>query len=497
MRKLSTYIILIIINSMLWKVHAQVNCITDPPVAPQLMSVSVEPETGFTVLNWALSPSPDIAAYIIYTYKDGDGMPVDTIWDPAATSHILPTVSTKYYSTSYVISAMRLPRCTSILSNSLTTIYLQAIIDSCSRTLTIRWNRYPSQPKKVESYTIFQSVNNDILNKLTDVPADSSSYAIMDFLTGQTYCFYVQANLEDGTVSTSNKICAVIKMQKPPAWINADYATVETDKEIHLSFTIDDDTDIKTYSLEKKTGPTGAFSEIKRFSDISGSLAYNDQDADLNRVNYYRLSAINNCNIPLATSNICSNIVLSLNKEGDNLLFTWNPYRQWNGDILSYRLFSDTGEGYRETDVISSADTSAILSYKDIMYNVTGSTVCFFLSATETGNVHGISGESHSCTICTEPLEIITVPNLFTPDNDLVNDRFKPVLSFTPGEYHLVINDTKGRTVFDTRDYLEEWDGTFNGTPSSQGVYLWFLDLKTPSGKSIKRTGTVTIIRKH
>lgn len=497
MRKNIIYIVLVILNSLVWRAHAQVDCITDPPLAPGLTSVSVVPQTGFTVLNWTLSPSPDIAAYIIYTYKNGDGMPVDTIWDPTATSHTLPTVSTKYYSTSYVIAAMRLPRCTSILSNSLSTIYLNAVIDSCKRILTLSWNSYPSEPKMVESYSIFESLNNGSFSVLADVPADSTGYTISDFLTGQTYCFYVRANLEDGTESTSNSICEVTNLQTPPAWINADYATVNDNNDIILSFTIDNETDIRTYSLERKTGLEGAFSEIKRFTGISGSLSYSDLDADPSEINYYRLSALNSCNIPVTTSNVCSNIVLSLNRSGDNLDFTWNPYREWNGEISSYRLYTDTGDGFSERDIIAPADTTAILSYKDIMYNITGNRVCFYISASETGNPYGINGESHSPVVCTEPVEIITVPNLFTPDNDLLNDFFRPVLSFTPGEYHLVINDRYGRTVFSSHNYLEEWDGTVNGSPEPQGVYLWFLDLTTPSGNKIKRTGTVTIIRKN
>jgi gliding motility-associated-like protein len=188
---------------------------------------------------------------------------------------------------------------------------------------------------------------------------------------------------------------------------------------------------------------------------------------------------------------------LSLNKEGDDLIFTWNPYRDWNGEVSSYILYSDTGDGYKEDQVISPSDTSATIGYSDIMYMVSGTRVCFYVSASETGNPHGINGVSHSSVACTNPVELITVPNLFTPDNDLLNDYFRPVLSFTPEKYRLVINDRYGRTVFESGDYLQEWDGTGNGSPEPQGVYLWFLDLTTPSGKKIKKTGTVTIIRKN
>ncbi|HKK43200.1 MAG TPA: gliding motility-associated C-terminal domain-containing protein, partial [Bacteroidales bacterium] len=112
-------------------------------------------------------------------------------------------------------------------------------------------------------------------------------------------------------------------------------------------------------------------------------------------------------------------------------------------------------------------------------------------------NPYGANGESRSSVVCSEPVETVTVPNLFTPDNDLLNDRFKPVLSFTPVDYHLVINDRYGRTVFESRSYPEEWDGTSKGSPEPQGVYLWYLELTTPSGNRIKKTGTVTVIRKN
>jgi gliding motility-associated-like protein len=76
----------------------------------------------------------------------------------------------------------------------------------------------------------------------------------------------------------------------------------------------------------------------------------------------------------------------------------------------------------------------------------------------------------------------------------LVNDFFRPVLSFTPLDYNLIISDRQGNILFETRDHNATWDGSQNGNPHPQGVFLWFLKVKTPSGKSISKTGTLTLI---
>jgi gliding motility-associated-like protein len=188
--------------------------------------------------------------------------------------------------------------------------------------------------------------------------------------------------------------------------------------------------------------------------------------------------------------------VLSSETSGNNIILSWNPYKNWLGTISSYRLFINTGNGFEEKEVIPAVDSVFIQDYRQIMYQVSGNEVCFYIIATEKSNPHGIGGESISSRTCTSPVEKITVPNVFTPDNDLHNDLFRPVLSFTPVQYHLVISDRQGTMLFETRNYLEEWNGSRNGSPQPQGVYLWFLKVTTPTGKQISRTGTVTIISK-
>jgi hypothetical protein len=60
-----------------------------------------------------------------------------------------------------------------------------------------------------------------------------------------------------------------------------------------------------------------------------------------------------------------------------------------------------------------------------------------------------------------------------------------------------VITDRYGKIIFDNNAYIESWDGIYKaGYMANEDVYLWFLSIKTPSGKNIKRTGTVTLIRR-
>jgi gliding motility-associated-like protein len=488
-------IIMALFTSCTFNANSQTDCITNPPLPPVLTSVSVRPESGKTEFRWTLSPSPNVAAYVLYSYKGGDGIALDTIKNPFATSYLLSTTATKYFSVSYVIAAMRLPRCTSIFSNILNTIFTKADIDTCNKKILVSWNSYFPVPLKVMNYSILMSVNGDNFSEVANTGSEATGITLNDFITNASYCFVVRANLEGGAFSTSNKACLSTKMQRPPNWINADYATVNADNRISLSFTVDPMSEITRFSLERKSGTSAGFTEIAQPVSSNGSVLYTDNKADVNVINYYRLSAINSCNKPVTISNLSSNIVLSLEMKGNEMSFSWNAYKKWMGNISYYRLFVNTGRGFEQKAVIQPKDTIFKLAYSEIMYEVTGDELCFYISASEGSNPNGVNGLSSSSPVCTEPTEVITVPNVFTPNNDLVNDLFRPVLSFTPVFYHIVIMDRQGKTLFESKDHTVAWDGSNNGNPQPEQVCLWFLKVITPSGKSLSKSGTITIVR--
>jgi len=466
---------------------------TIPPVSPVLDLVTVNHLTGDVEMSWTLSPSADVIGYVIYLFRDNAGHAIDTLFDPSATYYLRTGSGTSFFSESFVIAAIDSGN-TSPLSNALSTIYAETVIDTCNNKIEVSWNSYLPYPRQVTGYSIFLSVEGQNFIEAGTTTADENNYIFTDFITDAEYCFLVKAELEGAYVSGSNKSCVITKMQRLPEWINADYATVNPGNSIELSFTVDPDSEIKTLQLEKRIGLSGSYQWIAQIPPSAGAQRYTDYNADVSTINYYRASVANACGNPMVYSNICSNIVLTPVLEDNKIVMKWNSYRKWAGEVNNYKMFVDTGYGWIEKYTAGPDDTIFLISYNDFMYDISGDEVCFLVRAYEGSNPFGVQGESQSSHACIPASEKITVPNIFTPDNNSVNDRFRPVLSFTPVDYQLIITDLKRVTVFETRDFNSEWDGTRGGNHLPQGTYLWFLRVKTPSGRNISESGTVTIV---
>jgi gliding motility-associated-like protein len=492
MRLIDKYLIILFLALISCPVTGQTD--EDPPKSPVFTFININPANNKTEMTWTSSISPDVAGYVVYSYKDGEGYAIDTIYDPDATSFDTLWQFTDMRPESFVIAAIDYSDNISPLSNELSTIHTVSSIDTCENKINITWNKYISEPVKVTGYDVFASVNGGTYYLAGHVSGDITSFIIDDFENGSDYCFIIKSILENTKVSGSNKSCITVRKQNPPGWINADYATVTAEGYISLSFSIDPASEIDLFALERRNGYSGSFVEIAKTVTLINSVTYIDKTAEKNLVNFYRLSAINSCNNKVVSSNMASNIVLGAQNTGNVIILHWNQYHDWNGSLSSYRIYTDAGNGFIESGVTEQGDTIFTVSIPEIMYTLTQGKVCFYVNAAESGNPYGINGESNSNQVCSDIEEVITVPNIFTPDGDLKNDLFKPVLTFTPTDYRLVISSRLGKVLFETNDFMDAWNGSDNGDPVPEGVYLWFLKIKTPAGKDISRTGTLTVL---
>jgi len=93
----------------------------------------------------------------------------------------------------------------------------------------------------------------------------------------------------------------------------------------------------------------------------------------------------------------------------------------------------------------------------------------------------------------------VYVPNVFSPKKTGENQTFRAFISNADkiNQFDLKIYDRWGNVIFKSLEPSLEWNGNFNGTLVSTGVYSWVLSFQSQSSDQIKNeffTGSVTII---
>lgn len=87
------------------------------------------------------------------------------------------------------------------------------------------------------------------------------------------------------------------------------------------------------------------------------------------------------------------------------------------------------------------------------------------------------------------------VPTAFTPNNDGINDWFRFIPVGMDGIHYFRIYNRYGQLLYQSPDPQKGWDGNFNGRPQPQDTYIWMLEGRDYRGQTIRKKGTVTIIR--
>jgi gliding motility-associated-like protein len=84
----------------------------------------------------------------------------------------------------------------------------------------------------------------------------------------------------------------------------------------------------------------------------------------------------------------------------------------------------------------------------------------------------------------------------FTPNGDGINDLWL----ITNGQNclitaHAQVFNRYGSRVFESEDYKNTWNGTYNGKPLPDGTYYYVISFKLLNGTMVFLKGNVTILR--
>ena len=101
---------------------------------------------------------------------------------------------------------------------------------------------------------------------------------------------------------------------------------------------------------------------------------------------------------------------------------------------------------------------------------------------TEPGNYRAVVGmsNSHDCQLDSVEFLIsvsesmLTVPNVFTPNGDGMNDEFRVVYRSIK-EFHCWVYNRWGHKVYEWTDPAKGWDGTIGGRPAAECAYYYVI----------------------
>ncbi len=480
------------------------------PAKPELYYVTVDIETGNDIIFWNPSPSNNVSYYIIAVpyYNPVNPFyeltPIGQTLDSTVHFYINPNTESSLHSMGYTVWARNDLGGGSYYDGFWddppdSTIYLNARADSCFATIVLSWNDYNTWRGNIREFNIYRRLNPGVYLLLATVDGSTMTYNLSPVNPNETYELFIEAVHQDGVRrSTSNLSTVITDNDSSPAWINADYATISASNTIDLSFTTDANAILSGYELWRGTDLSrpASFSRISTFETRDNPILYTDNVPFTSNIYFYRLNAINDCNMTSTTSNLANNIILNGQQGNLQVVLNWNRYADWQGGVDHYTVLRY--DGLNDTQPLR-RDVGLNLSFTDDLSglmnpaNPPPSTYCYQVVATERRNAYNLNGTSTSNRVCFLLDPGVRMPNAFIPnDADAVNRIFEPVFMYQPEQYEMVIYNRLGLKIWEGKN--TGWDGTVNGEPVAEGIYLYHLRILNYTTDMQDVKGQVTVV---
>jgi gliding motility-associated-like protein len=96
----------------------------------------------------------------------------------------------------------------------------------------------------------------------------------------------------------------------------------------------------------------------------------------------------------------------------------------------------------------------------------------------------------------------LLMPNAFTPNNDNINDRYRPVVRGIKNITRFAVYNRQGQLLFEQKDFMpgkeinhSGWDGRYKGQQMPGAAYVYMVEAICDIGKPIFAKGSFILIR--
>lgn len=357
--------------------------------------------------------------------------------------------------------------------------------------MTLTWTPYQGWTN-VDAYEVFRTDAKGT-SRIAVVQPDVFTWRDEKRCKGE-YTYYVVA-LKDDLKSRSNTVTEVANYIKNRTPEDVKLATVNNEEgAVEIAWNASTNPAWEKFVL-RKYDPADITTVLREF-EISGTT-YTDFNVDIHRYAYkYEVVQVDFCGVETPMGLPGTSILLTGQYKDAVTELHWTPYERWNAGVEKY-IIQFRGESGFVTLAEVDGNTTG---YMDAAYHseVNGS-FCYRILAVSAGVQ---KDTSQSNIMCTTGESVVYIPNAFTPDNNGLNETFKPVARFvkdwddqTFRDYTFTIYNRWGQLVFSTSNLEEGWDGTYLSNEAPAGVYMYMLSVTGIDGTLHKIQGEVMLLR--
>ena len=360
----------------------------------------------------------------------------------------------------------------------------------------LSWLAYDYWNNDLSYYEVWRkAIDENSFTKIADVSAVRQSY-IDSFLCKKEYCYFVKAiNKNKIYTSSSNRACSTPIYTIPTESVAVELVTVENNSYIKAQW--------KKYpvyirggkyQLERSTNGTGTFYPILTTDELNAK----DIKADFNSASVkYRIKYIDHCGSVGPAGKPSNSIYVSSPDVSGTININWNPYEYWASGVKEYKVEYVNATGVYEEFASVDGKTTVLNNIKVSSFNI--DSLCLRVIAVKDTSIEVQSISNQSCFV---DKSVIWVPTAFSPNKDGKNDVFKVFarnirrdVSNPDFRFSCQIFNRWGQKVFETSDFNDTWDGTFNKKNAPNGLYIVRVYAVGFDGEAFKYKGTLSIER--
>lgn len=468
---------------------------TAGPKPAQIAFITVR-DPGTVQLNWRQSAVGNFMRYHIYLdstrylYRQSVSARKDTnlnfAFSPQTISNQRYCYSIKVEDTCAQQGKLTVSHCTILLRDTSVNKY----------HIDLKWLSYDGWANDLSHYELFRKEQGGNFKSLAVIDKDQLVYTD-SWKCDQTYCYYVEAVHKNKLYrSRSNETCGKPIYGKPEGTAVVTLVTIANDSFPSIHWKSDYAYNPgSSFILERSgSGLPGTFQAVKQVKGLNTA----DEMADAHTAAYYyRVAYRDHCGLTDGAGVPSNSIFLQGIPGSKRVKVIWNQYGYWHSGVKSYKLQLKQRNGrYKDWLVMNN-----VLTQKDSidLESFGLDSICFRI----VGLKDSVTMDSSiSNSVCFVPSSYIWVPSGFSPNQNGLNEVFKPTVGYIFGNhrnpalrYEFRIFNRWGQMIFSTNNPAEGWDGSFMNRDCPAGLYIYEIKAIGFDGIPHQKKGTVYMIR--